>query len=171
MTRIMGTLVEVAAQGVLLRGPAGCGKSDTALALIAAGHRLVADDAVELHHADGQLYGRAPALGRGLLTLRGPGAIDIIHHYGPRALANSARLALVVELVHRPRPAALEGDWDAAWLLGMPVPRLCLAPDRPLRDLIPLAVAEVPRRGQTAVRFAAAQRRLLTTHGEASACG
>src|SRR5690606_5755078 len=70
---IPGTLVEIAGVGVLLSGESGVGKSDTVLGLLDRGHRLIADDAVELYLCSGRLHGRSPEQLRGLVAIRGLG--------------------------------------------------------------------------------------------------
>lgn len=64
-------------RGVLLRGPSGSGKSDTALRLMAMGARLVVDDRALLWANSGRLYARSPATIRGLIEIRGPGILPV----------------------------------------------------------------------------------------------
>ena len=139
-----GTLVLVGGVGILLRGPAGSGKSDTALALIHAGHRLVADDAVDIRHEDGGLVGRAPAAGTGLLCLRGPGLIDVVQCFGRGAVAPSAAIDRVVDLVDEPRSVTAEADWQPTRIHGVRRPRMALAPGRPLAALLEVIAAGSP---------------------------
>ncbi|MEX0449398.1 HPr kinase/phosphatase C-terminal domain-containing protein [Spiribacter sp. 221] len=136
MSLIPGTLVLVNGMGILLRGPAGSGKSDTALALIHAGHRLVADDAVDIQRLDDTLVGSAPAAGAGLLCLRGPGLIDVAACFGDGALARSATVDRVVDLVDEPLPASTEADWRSIRIHGVPCPRMAVVPERPLSALL-----------------------------------
>ena len=76
-----GVLVEVFGEGVLITGDSGVGKSETALELIKRGHRLVADDAVEIKRIDRTtLMGTAPELIRYYMELRGIGVIDARQH-------------------------------------------------------------------------------------------
>ena len=141
MSLIPGTLVLVDGMGILLRGPAGSGKSDTALALIHAGHRLVADDAVDIRRMDDRLVGSPPAAGEGLLCLRGPGLIDVVACFGTGAVARSATVDRVVDLVDEPRPATTEADWQPIRIEGVCCPRMALSPGRPLPALLEVLAA------------------------------
>ena len=89
--RFHGVLIDVGGVGVLLAGPSGAGKSECALELIARGHRLVADDAVELAREGDRVTGRvAPAIGPHL-EIRGLGILNVIDLYGPGAFADRRR--------------------------------------------------------------------------------
>ena len=78
MVAIHGVLVDVFGEGVLILGDSGIGKSETALALIKRGHRLVADDTVEIRrYSEFELMGRAPEVTQYLMELRGIGVIDV----------------------------------------------------------------------------------------------
>lgn len=134
--QIAGTLVVVHDRGILIRGPAGSGKSDAALALIQAGHQLVADDAVVIKQRNGQLFGSAPPMGRGLLYLRGPGLIRVDAVYGPAAMRDEAPLHQVIDLVDEPITDRIEGSHDFATIEGRRYPRLSIAPHRPIAALI-----------------------------------
>lgn len=140
MTRIAATLVQVHGHGVLLRGPAGSGKSDTALALVHAGHTLVSDDGVDLHPGPQRLMGAAPAAGYGLLYLRGIGLLDVAEQFGAQAVLRRCAIRLVIDLIDERQPETPEGQWSITHLAGVAIPRLALAPNRPLSALIPTAV-------------------------------
>jgi HPr kinase/phosphorylase len=87
--------------GVLIKGDAGVGKSELALELITRGHRLVADDAVELRHvAPETLEGSCPPLIRDFLEVRGLGILNIRYLFGETAVKLKKNLKLIVELVH-----------------------------------------------------------------------
>jgi HPr kinase/phosphorylase len=93
------TLAQVCGLGVLLLGPSGAGKSELALELVARGHRLVADDAVELlHYAAACIAGGCPPTLYGFIELRGLGVIDLRAAYGETAVTPRARIDLVVRL-------------------------------------------------------------------------
>ncbi len=141
MSLIPGTLVLVDGVGILLRGPAGSGKSDTALALIHAGHQLVADDAVDIRRLNDRLVGGAPAAGEGLLCLRGPGLIDVAACFGAGALARSATVDRVVDLVDEPLPATTDADWQPIRIHGVSCSRMALSPGRPLPALLEVLAA------------------------------
>ena len=76
-----GVLVDVYGEGVLLMGESGVGKSETAVELVKRGHRLVADDAVEIRHIGTRLVGSAPELIRHYIELRGIGVVDILEQW------------------------------------------------------------------------------------------
>lgn len=80
-----GVLVDVYGEGVLLMGESGVGKSETAVELVKRGHRLVADDAVEIRHIGTRLVGSAPELIRHYIELRGIGVVDIQQLFGMSA--------------------------------------------------------------------------------------
>lgn len=94
-----GVLVEVYGEGVLITGESGMGKSETALELIKRGHRLIADDAVEIKLIDKDtLAGSAPELIRYYMELRGIGVINVRHIYGVGAVKPESGIDLVVHL-------------------------------------------------------------------------
>lgn len=136
MSQIPGTLVSINGTGVLLRGAAGAGKSDTALMLLRDGHRLVADDAVDVRAVGGRLIGRSPAGTPGLLCLRGVGLVDVGRRFGPAAIAASAAVDWAIELTRERRPATSATDWQAVVIAGLRIPQIAIAPDRPVAELI-----------------------------------
>ena len=91
-----GVLLDIYGEGVMITGDSGVGKSEAAIELIMRGHRLVADDAVELRRISGDLVGTAPELIRNYIELRGIGVIDVRQLFGVRAIKNYADLDLVV---------------------------------------------------------------------------
>lgn len=94
-----GVLVEVFGEGLLILGDSGVGKSETALELIKRGHRLVADDAVEIKRINRTtLMGSAPEMIRYYMELRGIGVIDARQIYGVGAVKPETRVDLVVQL-------------------------------------------------------------------------
>lgn len=94
-----GVLVEVYGEGILITGDSGIGKSETALELIKRGHRLVADDAVEIKIIDDRtLVGTAPELIRYYMELRGIGVINVRRLYGFGAVKPESGIDLVVAL-------------------------------------------------------------------------
>jgi len=125
------TLVQVLGLGVLLMGASGVGKSELALDLIARGHRLIADDAVELlRPAAGCLLGRCAPLLRGFLEVRGLGILDIRAAYGSAAMASQTRVDLALQLDAGDTPPTplerLHGRRDTLDLLGVAVPHIAL---------------------------------------------
>jgi HPr kinase/phosphorylase len=98
-TTVHGVLVDVYGMGVLLLGDSGIGKSECALDLIQRGHRLVADDVVEIRkYPNGSLVGRAAEMIRYHMELRGIGIINIKHLFGVSAVRMSKSIELVIEL-------------------------------------------------------------------------
>ena len=93
-----GVLVDVYGEGVLLMGESGVGKSETAVELVKRGHRLVADDAVEIRHIGTRLVGSAPELIRHYIELRGIGVVDIQQLFGMSAVLEEQAINLVVNL-------------------------------------------------------------------------
>lgn len=98
-TALHGVLVDVYGIGVLIMGKSGVGKSETALELVKKGHRLVADDSVEIRQeGENMLVGSPPPLLEHLLEIRGIGIIDIMTLFGASAVRPYKRITLIVEL-------------------------------------------------------------------------
>ena len=96
-----GVLVEVYGEGILLTGDSGIGKSETAIELLKRGHRLIADDAVEIMKmSTNTLIGSAPALIRNYIELRGIGIINVAKLFGMGAVKTENEINLVVNIVH-----------------------------------------------------------------------
>ncbi len=95
-----GVLVEVYGEGILLTGDSGVGKSETAVELLKRGHRLIADDAVEIRKIDDNLLvGTAPELIRNYIELRGIGIINVAKLFGMGAVRTENEINLVVNIV------------------------------------------------------------------------
>ncbi len=94
-----GVLVEVYGEGVMLTGESGIGKSETAIELVKRGHRLIADDAVEIRRTpDHTLIGTAPELIRHYIELRGIGVVDIRALFGMSAVNFDSTIDLIIRL-------------------------------------------------------------------------
>ncbi|MBY6036870.1 HPr(Ser) kinase/phosphatase [Fictibacillus nanhaiensis] len=94
-----GVLVDIYGIGVLITGNSGVGKSETALELVKRGHRLVADDSVEIRQEDEDtLIGSAPELIQHLLEIRGLGIINVMTLFGAGAIRNYKKIAIVMNL-------------------------------------------------------------------------
>ena len=94
-----GVLVEIYGEGTLLLGESGIGKSETAIELVKRGHRLIADDAVEIKKvAANRLEGSAPELIRHYIELRGIGVVDVRRLYGMSAVKREANIDLIINL-------------------------------------------------------------------------
>ncbi len=94
-----GVLMEVYGEGILLTGESGMGKSETAVELLKRGHRLIADDAVEIRKITGNtLVGTAPELIRNFIELRGIGIINVANLFGMGAVKAENEINLVVNI-------------------------------------------------------------------------
>ena len=135
---IHGCLIEVYGEGVLITGNSGVGKSETALELVKRGHRLVADDLVEIRRvSDTTLVGRAPEVIRHLLEIRGIGFLDVRRLYGVGSIKTTENIQLIVNLEHWVEGKEYErlGVEDRfTELLGIQVPSLTI-PVMPGRNL------------------------------------
>ncbi len=147
-TSVHGVFMEVLGTGVLFKGDAGVGKSELALELVTRGHRLVADDVVELKHvAPDTLEGSCPALIRDFLEVRGLGILNIRFLFGETAVKLQKNLKLIVELV-RPEEVGEVGlnriDMVASseTILDVTIPkvRIPVAAGRNLAVLVEVAV-------------------------------
>jgi HPr kinase/phosphorylase len=128
---VHGVLLDVHGVGVLLTGDAASGKSTLALELVTRGHRLVADDAVELARpAPGIVVGRCPEMLRGYVATRDLGVVDVARMHGARSVLPQRRVDLVVRLAPPPRRAGarqlLAGRRGTRRLLGEPLPAVTL---------------------------------------------
>lgn len=98
-TAVHGVLVDIYGIGVLITGKSGVGKSETALELVKRGHRLVADDCVEIRQEDiGTLVGNSPDLIEHLLEIRGVGIINVMTLFGAGAVRSHKRISLIIDL-------------------------------------------------------------------------
>ena len=162
---IHGVLMDILGLGVLIIGESGIGKSECALDLVVRGHRLVADDAVEVRRrGETVVIGTCPELTRGHMEVRGLGVINIRDLFGVAATRPSKRLELVVQL-ERWDP---EREYDRLGLderyhdlLGLKVPLICMpvAPGRSLAILVEVAARNqlLRARGRHAARDLAAR--------------
>ncbi len=95
-----GVLMEVYGEGLLLMGDSGIGKSETAVELVKRGHRLIADDAVEIRKVSGNsLVGTAPALIRDYVELRGIGIVNVAKLFGMGAVKTEIGINMVINIV------------------------------------------------------------------------
>ena len=133
-----GVLVEVYGEGILIVGDSGVGKSETAIELIKRGHRLIADDAVELRKVSAEtIVGSAPELIRHYIELRGIGIIDVRRLFGMGAVKDTEKINLVVEF--EPWEAGkmyerLGMDENYTDIMGIKIPSLTV-PIKPGRNL------------------------------------
>ena len=100
-TSVHAVLVDIYGMGVLIQGDSGIGKSETALELVKRGHRLVADDRVDVYAKDeGTLWGEPAEILLHLLEIRGVGIIDVMSLYGASAVRDSSQVQLCICLEH-----------------------------------------------------------------------
>ena len=98
-TSIHGVLMDIYGMGVLIQGDSGIGKSETGLELVKRGHRLVADDRVDIYAKDEMtLWGEPAEILRHLLEIRGVGIIDVMSLYGASAVKDSSQVQIAVYL-------------------------------------------------------------------------
>lgn len=145
-TSVHGVLVDVDGVGVLMTGASGVGKSECALELVLRGHRLVADDVVEIRRRGEDLVGQAAELIKDLIEIRGLGILNVAELYGVAATRDHKRLELHVELEEwrKERPYDRTGLDERRYdVLGIPL-RSLLVPVRPGRDIA--AIVEVAAR-------------------------
>ena len=137
-TTMHGVLVEVHGEGVLITGDSGIGKSETALELIKRGHRLIADDAVDIRKiGKDDLIGTSPEMIRYYMEMRGIGVVDVRYLYGVGAVKPEGAIDLVVNLEVWDDSKAYDrlGLTDETVdILGVTVPSLTI-PVRPGRNL------------------------------------
>ncbi|MGN0534877.1 MAG: HPr(Ser) kinase/phosphatase [Eubacterium sp.] len=133
-----GVLVEVYGEGVLITGESGAGKSEAAIELIKRGHRLIADDAVEIRKiSDKTLMGNSPSNIRHFVELRGIGIIDARRIFGMGAVKPSEKIDMVIQLEAWDSTKAYDRlglDNEYANILGVKVPAMTV-PITPGRNL------------------------------------
>lgn len=133
-----GVFVEVYGEGVLLLGESGVGKSETAIELVKRGHRLVADDAVEIKRDTAHsLVGSAPELIRHYIEIRGIGIIDVRQLFGMGAVKEDNSLDLIINIEQWDDTAQYDRlgiDSQYTTILGVDIPTLVL-PVKPGRNI------------------------------------
>jgi len=108
-----GVLIEVYGEGILILGESGVGKSETALEVVKRGHRLIADDLVEVRRvSDTTLLGRAPEIIRHLIEIRGIGILDVKELYGVSSVKMQENINFVInlELWDEKKPTSASGS-------------------------------------------------------------
>ena len=133
-----GVLVEVYGEGMLLLGDSGIGKSETAIELVKRGHRLIADDAVEIKRvSDKTLVGSAPEIIRHYIELRGIGIVDVRRLFGMGAVKATEKIDIVINLEPWDSEKLYDRfglDEEYANILGINIPSLTI-PVKPGRNL------------------------------------
>ncbi|HEV8592954.1 MAG TPA: hypothetical protein VGQ55_12690 [Pyrinomonadaceae bacterium] len=149
---IHGVLMEMHGFGVLILGESGIGKSECALDLIAKGHRLVADDVVNLELDTGRLFGTAPNLISGLLEIRGLGIVSVRELFGVSAVCDRLNLDLCIDLVKWAKVEDISRiglEMQTETILGIDLPKFVLpvSSGRNLSTLVETAVRIFMLRG------------------------
>ena len=140
-----GVMVEVYGEGILLIGDSGIGKSEAAIELLKRGHRLIADDAVEIHKVSASsLVGTAPALIRNYIELRGIGIINVAKLYGMGAIKLDNQIDLIVNIVHWNTQEAydrlgLEDQFSEILGVRVPMYTIPITPGRNLAVILEVA--------------------------------
>ena len=140
-----GVLVEVYGEGILLLGESGIGKSETAIELVKRGHRLIADDAVEIKKVSATtLVGQSPEIIRHYVELRGIGIVDVRRLYGMGSVKVTEKIDLVIHLENWQDGKMYERlglEEQTVDLLGIKVPMIVLpvCPGRNLSVVIEVA--------------------------------
>jgi HPr kinase/phosphorylase len=133
-----GVLVEVYGEGVLMLGESGVGKSETALELVKRGHRLVADDVVEIRKVSNKtLVGSSPDIIRHFIEIRGVGILDVKNLYGVGSIKMTEGINLVVHMElwdNKKQYDRLGINDEVTEILGLKIPSLTV-PVRPGRNL------------------------------------
>ena len=127
-TSVHGVLMDIYGMGVLIQGDSGIGKSETGLELVKRGHRLVADDRVDIYAKDEMtLWGEPAEILRHLLEIRGVGIIDVMSPYGASAVKDSSQVQIAVYLenfdVHKTFDR-LGNDTEELEVAGVRIPRI-----------------------------------------------
>ena len=133
-----GVLVEVYGEGVLILGESGVGKSEAAVELLKRGHRLVADDAVEIKRVSAiSVVGSAPEVIRHYIEIRGIGIVDVRKIFGMGAVKNSEKIDLIINLEHWNKDKSYDRlgmEDQTTEILGIKIPSITV-PIRPGRNL------------------------------------
>ena len=157
---VHGVLVEIYGEGVLLMGDSGIGKSETALELIKRGHRLIADDAVEIRRVSRDLLiGTAPPLIRYYMELRGIGVVNVRHLFGMGAVKPESNVDLVIRMEPWDNNKAYDRlglTSESTSFVGVEIPQVTI-PVRPGRNLAVIMELAAMNNRQKKMGYNAAQ--------------
>lgn len=160
-----GVLVEVYGEGVLITGESGAGKSEAAIELIKRGHRLIADDAVEIRKiSDKTLMGNSPSNIRHFVELRGIGIIDARRIFGMGAVKLNEKIDMVIQLEAWDSTKAYDRlglDNEYANILGVRVPAMTV-PITPGRNLAVIVETAAMNNRQKKMGYNAAKDLMLS---------
>ena len=164
-----GVFVEVCGEGILILGDSGIGKSETAIELVKRGHRLIADDAVEIKRvSEKTLVGTAPEIIKHYVELRGIGIVDIRRIFGVGAVKESEKIDFIIKLEHWNQDKVYDRlglEQETTNILGLEIPTntIPVQPGRNLAIIIEIAAMESRQKRMgynTAVEF----NKNLTAH-------
>ena len=154
-----GVLIDVLGVGVVILGKSGVGKTECALDLVMHGHRLVADDLIQIEkERDGILYGFSHELGRHHMEIRGLGIIDIEKLFGISATSEKKQVELVIELVDPEESindrVGLEEETYTIMEVEIPRKRIPVRPGRNLTAIVEVAARDylLKKRGYYAAK-------------------
>ena len=158
-----GVLVEVYGEGVLLMGDSGIGKSETAMELIKRGHRLIADDAVEIRRVSAKtLVGSSPDNIRHFIELRGIGIVNVRRMYGIGSVKNTEKINMVIQMEPWEQGKNYDRmglDGETIDILGIAVPSITI-PVSPGRNLAIIIESAAMNNRQKKMGYNAAQELL-----------
>ena len=127
-TSVHGVLMDIYGMGVLIQGDSGIGKSETGLELVKRGHRLVADDRVDIYAKDEvTLWGEPAEILRHLLEIRGVGIIDVMSLYGASAVKDSSQVQIAVYVENYDTQKTFDrlgNDTEELEVAGVRIPRI-----------------------------------------------
>ena len=141
-----GVMMEIYGEGVLIQGESGVGKSEVAIELIKRGHRIIADDAVEIRETNhGTLEANAPELIRHYLEVRGIGVVDIQKLFGMSGVKSATQIDLVIQFERWQDEKFYDRlglDEAHTQIMGVPIPLLTIpvSAGRNLAGIVELAV-------------------------------
>lgn len=154
-----GVLMEVYGEGVLMLGESGVGKSEAAVELLKRGHRLVADDAVEIKRVSSiSLIGSSPEIIRHFIEIRGIGIVDVCKIFGMGAVKNSEKIDLIINLEQWNKEKSYDRlglEDQTTEILGISVPSITV-PIRPGRNLAVIVEVAAMNNRQKKMGFNAA---------------
>ena len=167
-----GVLVELYGEGVLLMGESGVGKSETAMELVKRGHRLIADDAVEISKVSAdELVGTSPELIRHFIELRGIGIINVRQIFGMGAVKDTANIDMIINLEVWDRTKTYDRlgiETKYTNLLDVPLPTLTI-PIKPGRNLAIIIEVAAMNNRQKRMGYNAAEdlnERMMKMYGQ-----
>ena len=140
-----GTMLEVYGEGILLTGESGVGKSETAIELVKRGHRLIADDAVEIKKISYRtLFAESPPLIQHYIELRGIGVVDVMRLFGMGAIKSRQELDLIINIENWQEGMmydrlGLENQYTTLLGVKVPIMKIPVKPGRNLAVIIEVA--------------------------------